>query len=132
MVSIKLPDGSKKNFSDSIKGDELAKNISSSLSKSAIAISINGQLKDLDFEINKDCDVQIITKESELGIEILRHDAAHVMAEAVKSLFPDVQVTIGPPIENGFYYDFSKKEPFSPDDLIKIEKKLHIDFLLKL
>ena len=124
MVSIKLPDGSKKNFSNSIKGDELAKNISSSLSKSAIAISINGQLKDLDFEINKDCDAQIITKESELGIEILRHDAAHVMAEAVKILYPDVQVTIGPPIENGFYYDFSKKEPFTPEDLIKIEKKM--------
>ena len=124
MVSIKLPDGSKKNFSDSIKGDELAKNISLSLSKSAIAISINGQLKDLDFEINKDCDAQIITKESELGIEILRHDAAHVMAESVKTLYPDVQVTIGPPIENGFYYDFSKKVPFTPEDLNKIEKKM--------
>ena len=124
MVSIKLPDGSKKNFSDSIKGDELAKSISSSLSKSAIAISINGQLKDLDFEINKDCDAQIITKESELGIEILRHDAAHVMAESVKTLYPDVQVTIGPPIENGFYYDFSKKVPFTLEDLNKIEKKM--------
>ena len=124
MVSIKLPDGSKKDFSDSIKGDELAKSISSSLSKSAIAISINGQLKDLDFEINKDCDAQIITKESELGIEILRHDTAHVMAEAVKTLYPDVQVTIGPPIENGFYYDFSKKVPFTPEDLNKIEKKM--------
>ena len=125
MVLIKFPDGTKKNFSNSIKGDELAKSISSSLSKSAIAISINGQLKDLDFEINKDCDAQIITKESELGIEILRHDAAHVMAESVKTLYPDVQVTIGPPIENGFYYDFSKKEPFTPEDLIKIEKKMN-------
>ena len=124
MVLIKFPDGTKKNFSDSIKGDELAKSISSSLSKSAIAISINGQLKDLDFEINKDCDAQIITKESELGIEILRHDAAHVMAESVKTLYPDVQVTIGPPIENGFYYDFSKKVPFIPEDLNKIEKKM--------
>ena len=124
MVLIKFPDDTKKNFSDSIKGDELAKSISSSLSKSAIAISINGQLKDLDFEINKDCDAQIITKESELGIEILRHDAAHVMAESVKTLYPDVQVTIGPPIENGFYYDFSKKVPFTPEDLNKIEKKM--------
>ena len=124
MVLIKFPDGIKKNFSNSIKGDELAKSISSSLSKSAIAISINGQLKDLDFEINKDCDAQIITKESELGIEILRHDAAHVMAESVKTLYPDVQVTIGPPIENGFYYDFSKKVPFTPEDLNKIEKKM--------
>ena len=124
MVSIKLPDGSKKKFSSSIKGDELAKSISPSLSKSAIAISINGQLKDLDFEINKDSDAQIITKESELGIKILRHDAAHVMAEAVKTLYPDVQVTIGPPIENGFYYDFSRKVPFIPEDLIKIEKKM--------
>ena len=124
MVSIKLPDGSKKNFSNSIKGDELAKNISSSLSKSAIAISIDGELKDLDYEINKDCNVQIITKDSDLGIEILRHDTAHVMAEAVKILYPEVQVTIGPPIENGFYYDFSKKEPFTPEDLKKIEKKM--------
>ena len=124
MVSIKLPDGSKKDFSDSIKGDKLAKSISSSLSKSAIAISITGQLKYLDFEINKDCDAQIITKESELGIEILRHDTAHVMAESVKTLYPDVQVTIGPPIENGFYYDFSKKVPFTPEDLNKIEKKM--------
>ena len=124
MVSIKLPDGSKKNFPNSIKGYELAKSISKSLYKSAIALSINGQLKDLNYEINKNCDVEIITNESDLGIEILRHDAAHVMAEAVKILFPDVQITIGPPIENGFYYDFSKKDPFIPEDLIKIEKKM--------
>ena len=124
MVSIKLSDGSIKKFSGSIKGDELAKSISSSLFKSAIGISINGQLNDLNFEINKDCEAQIITKESELGIEILRHDAAHVMAEAVKTIYPDVQITIGPPIENGFYYDFSKKTPFTPEDLIKIEKKM--------
>ena len=124
MVSIKLPDGSKKKFSSSIQGDELAKNINSSLSKSAIAISIDGELKDLDYEINKDCNVKIITKDSELGIKILRHDTAHVMAEAVKALYPEVQVTIGPPIENGFYYDFSKKKPFTPEDLKKIEKKM--------
>ena len=124
MVSIKLPDGSKKKFSSSIQGDELAKNINSSLSKSAIAISIDGELKDLNYEINKDCNVQIITKDSDLGIEILRHDTAHVMAEAVKTLYSEVQVTIGPSIENGFYYDFSKKEPFTPEDLKKIEKKM--------
>ena len=124
MVSIKLPDGSKKSFSSSIQGNELAKNISSSLSKSAIAISIDGELKDLNYEINKDCNVQIITKDSDLGIEILRHDTAHVMAEAVKTLYSEVQVTIGPSIENGFYYDFSKKEPFTPEDLKKIEKKM--------
>ena len=124
MVSIKLSDGSIKKFSGSIKGNELAKSISSSLFKSAIGISINGQLNDLNFEINKDCEAQIITKESELGIEILRHDAAHVMAEAVKTIYPDVQITIGPSIENGFYYDFSKKTPFTPEDLIKIEKKM--------
>ena len=124
MVSIKLSDGSKKKFSSSITGFELAKSISSSLSKSAVAISINGELKDLNFEIKKDCDVKIITKETEEGIEIIRHDAAHVLAEAVNLLYPDVQVTIGPPIKNGFYYDFSKKEPFTPEDLIKIEKKM--------
>jgi len=125
MPSIKFPDGSKKRFSNSIKGDELAKKISSSLFKSAVAIKIDGYLKDLNYEINKNCDVEIITKESELGIEIIRHDAAHVMAEAVKALFPEVQVTIGPPIENGFYYDFSKAKPFTPEDLIKIEKKMN-------
>ena len=124
MVSIKLSDGSKKKFSSSITGFELAKSISSSLSKSAVAISINGELKDLNFEIKKDCDVKIITKETDEGIEIIRHDAAHVLAEAVKLLYPDVQVTIGPPIKNGFYYDFCKKEPFTPEDLIKIEKKM--------
>ena len=124
MVSIKLSDGSKKKFSSSITGFELAKSISSSLSKSAVAISINGELKDLNFEIKKDCDVKIITKETDEGIEIIRHDAAHVLAEAVKLLYPDVQVTIGPPIKNGFYYDFSKKKPFTPEDLIKIEKKM--------
>ena len=109
MISIKLPDGSKKKFSKTITGDEIAKEISTSLFKSAIAIKVNGFLKDLNYKIEKDCDVEVITKESELGIEIIRHDAAHVMAEAVKELYPDVQVTIGPPIENGFYYDFSKK-----------------------
>ena len=124
MISIKLPDGSKKKFSKTITGDELAKEISTSLFKSAIAIKVNGFLKDLNYKIQKDCDVEVITKESELGIEIIRHDAAHVMAEAVKELYPDVQVTIGPPIENGFYYDFSKKEPFKPEDLTKIEKKM--------
>ena len=125
MPSIKFPDGSKKMFPNPIKGDELAKKIGSSLFKSAIAIKIDGYLKDLNYEINKNCDVEIITKESELGIEIIRHDAAHVMAEAVKALFPEVQVTIGPPIENGFYYDFSKAKPFTPEDLIKIEKKMN-------
>ena len=125
MPSIKFPDGSKKRFSNPIKGDELAKKIGSSLFKSAVAIKIDGYLKDLNYEINKNCDVEIITKESELGIEIIRHDAAHVMAEAVKALFPEVQVTIGPPIENGFYYDFSKAKPFTPEDLIKIEKKMN-------
>ena len=124
MVSIKLLDGSKKKFSSPIQGRELAKKISSSLSKSAIAISVDGELKDLNYEINKDCNAIIITKDSDLGIEILRHDAAHVMAEAVKTLYPEVQVTIGPPIENGFYYDFSKKEPFTPEDLKKIEAKM--------
>ena len=124
MPSIKFPDGSKNNFSKPIKGEELAKKISPSLFKSAIAIKIDEHLNDLNYKINKDCNVEIITKESELGIQIIRHDAAHVMAEAVKTLYPEVQVTIGPPIENGFYYDFSKKEPFTPEDLIKIEKKM--------
>ena len=106
MISLKLPDGSKKKFPSSIKGEEVAKSIGSSLLKSAVAISINGELRDLDYEIKKDSEVEIITKDSKAGIEILRHDAAHIMAEAVKTLYSNVQVTIGPPIENGFYYYF--------------------------
>ena len=124
MISIKLLDNSVKSFSGPIKGTEIAKNISPSLAKSALAIKVNGEPKDLNYEITKDCDIEIITSNSDLGIEIIRHDTAHVMAEAVKILYPEVQVTIGPPIENGFYYDFAKKDPFTPEDLIKIEKKM--------
>ena len=125
MPSIKFLDGSKKNFPDNVTGIEIAKSISPSLSKDAIAIVIDGIQKDLNFVINNNCEIEIITKDSIKGLEIIRHDTAHVMAEAVKELFPNVQVTIGPPIENGFYYDFAKKEPFNLEDLIKIEKKMH-------
>jgi threonyl-tRNA synthetase len=125
MPSIKFLDGSTKNFPDNVTGIEIAKSISPSLSKDAIAIVIDGIQKDLNFVINNNCEIEIITKDSIKGLEIIRHDTAHVMAEAVKELFPNVQVTIGPPIENGFYYDFAKKEPFNLEDLIKIEKKMH-------
>ena len=125
MPSIKFLDGSKKNFPDKVTGIEIAKSISPSLSKDAIAIVIDGIQKDLNFVINNNCEIEIITKDSIKGLEIIRHDTAHVMAEAVKELFPDAQVTIGPPIEKGFYYDFAKKEPFNLEDLTKIEKKMH-------
>jgi len=125
MPSIKFLDGSKKNFPDKVTGIEIAKSISPSLSKNAIAIVIDGVQKDLNFVINNNCEIEIITKDSIKGLEIIRHDTAHVMAEAVKELFPDAQVTIGPPIEKGFYYDFAKKEPFNLEDLTKIEKKMH-------
>ena len=124
MPSIKLPDGTKKSFKNNISGMEIAESISKSLAKEAIAIKVNGVIQDLNLEINSNSDIEIIKKNSEDGLEIIRHDAAHVMAEAVKELYPGVQVTIGPPIENGFYYDFSKKDPFTPEDLIKIEKKM--------
>ena len=123
MPQIQLLDGKKISFTKSINGFDLTKKISKSLEKSALIMEVNGELKDLSFEIKKDSRVKIITHKDKEGLDILRHDAAHIMAMAVQELFPGTQVTIGPVIENGFYYDFSRKEPFTSDDLKKIEKK---------
>jgi len=125
MINIHLPDDSVRSFEAALSGFNIAENISKTLSKKAIAIKINGVLKDLDTIVNHDDRVEIITSDSDEGLEIIRHDAAHVLAEAVKSIFPDVQVVIGPVIENGFYYDFAKSTPFSSDDLQIIEKKMY-------
>lgn len=124
MLKITFPDGNIKEFEDKISGADIAKSISISLAKSALAIKIDGELRDLSREIEKDCQIEIITPKSPEALELIRHDAAHIMAEAVKELYPNTQVTIGPAIENGFYYDFSRKEPFSTNDLEKIEAKM--------
>ena len=124
MPQIQLLDGKKISFTKSISGFDLTKKISKSLEKSALIMEVDGELKDLSHEIDKDSKVRIITSKDKEGLEVIRHDAAHIMAMAVQELFPGTQVTIGPVIENGFYYDFARKEPFTSDDLNKIEKRM--------
>ena len=124
MPIINLPDGNKIEFPNKVTGAEIAEKISKSLAKQALIISVNGELKDLTHEIKDNSTVKIITSKDKEGLEVLRHDAAHIMAMAVQELFPGTQVTIGPVIENGFYYDFARKEPFTSEDLKKIEIKM--------
>ena len=124
MPQIQLLDGKKIPFQKSISGFELTKKIGKSLEKSALIMEVDGELKDLSHEIVKDSKVRIITSEDKEGLEVIRHDAAHIMAMAVQELYPGTQVTIGPVIENGFFYDFARKEPFTDNDLKKIEKKM--------
>ena len=124
MPIITLPDGNSLNFSNDVTGLGVAEKISKSLAKQAMVISVNGELKDLDYIIKKDCSVTIFTSKNPEGLETIRHDTAHILAMAVQELFPSTQVTIGPVIEDGFYYDFARKEPFTEDDLLKIENKM--------
>ncbi len=124
MPNITLTDGKKLSFQNKVTGIEIAAKISKSLSKQALIMSVNGDLKDLSHEITIDSKVRIITQKDKEGLDVIRHDAAHIMAMAVQELFPGTQVTIGPVIENGFYYDFVRQEPFTSNDLKKIEKKM--------
>ena len=124
VVKITLPDGTVLNKPIGITGMEIAQSISSGLAKQSIVIELNGKLQDLSFPINEDSELKILKKDADIALEIIRHDCAHVMAEAVQELFPDTQITIGPAIDNGFYYDFSFKKPFISEDLKKIEKKM--------
>ena len=124
MLNITLLDGKKLQFPGKVNGHEIAKTISPSLAKKALVIKVNDNFKDLSTFIEKDSTVQIITLEDDYGLEVIRHDTAHVLAMAVQELFKDTQVTIGPVIENGFYYDFSRKKPFTDEDLAKIEEKM--------
>jgi threonyl-tRNA synthetase len=124
MPQIQLLDGKKIDFDKSIDGFELTKKISKSLEKIALIMKVDGELKDLSHKITKDSKVKIITPKDKEGLEVIRHDAAHILAMAVQELYPGTQVTIGPVIDNGFYYDFSRKEPFTEEDLKKIEKKM--------
>ena len=124
MVTITLPDGKNLKFSKEVTGLDVAEKISKSLLKQALIMSVDGELKDLYHSINKNCSVKIFTAKDPEGLEVIRHDTAHIMAMAVQELYPGTQVTIGPVIENGFYYDFARKEPFTEKDLEKIEKKM--------
>jgi len=122
-VSLRFPDGSVRSYDTGATGKDVAESISKSLAKKAVAIAIDGQVRDLSDPVTTGA-IEIITRTDSRALELIRHDAAHVMAEAVQELWPGTQVTIGPVIENGFYYDFAKNEPFTPDDLPKIEKKM--------
>ena len=123
-VALTLPDGSVRTYPGPVTGATLASDIGPGLAKAAIVIVVDGEQWDLSREITQDAKVSLITYQNDEALEILRHDAAHILAEAVQELWPDVQVTIGPAIENGFYYDFARKEPFHPDDLVKIEERM--------
>ena len=124
-VAITLPDGSVRQFAGPITGGELAAAIGPGLAKAAVAIKVDGQEKDLAAKITRDAKVAILTRDAPGALEIIRHDAAHVMAEAVKELYPETQVTFGPATDTGFYYDFARTTPFTPEDLEKIEKRMH-------
>ena len=125
MLAIKLPDGSIKEIEQGKNGLDLASAISTGLAKAALAMEVDGKLKDLTTPLMTDSTVRIITAKDKEGLHILRHTCSHIMAQAVKELWPDVQVTIGPAIENGFYYDFSRKDPFTTEDFEKIESRMH-------
>ena len=124
MPIITLPDGNNLDFPKKITGLEVAEKISKSLAKQAMVMSVDGELKDLDYLIEKNCSIKIFTSKNDEGLETIRHDTAHILAMAVQELFSGTQVTIGPVIENGFYYDFARKEPFTEEDLKKIEQRM--------
>lgn len=124
MLTVTLPDGSKREFEAPLSVADIAKNIASSLAKAALAGKVDGKLVDLSFVVDRDAEVAIVTDKDPEALDIIRHSTAHLMAQAVKSLYPEAQVTIGPSIENGFYYDFSYVRPFTPEDLKAIEKKM--------
>ena len=125
MVQITLPDGSERNFDHPVTVLDVAADIGPGLAKATLAGKVNDELVDASFLIEQDSALAIVTNRDEEALELMRHDAAHVMAQAVQELYPNTQVTIGPAIENGFYYDFARKEPFTEDDLTDIEKRMH-------
>lgn len=124
MPVIRLPDGSERSFDAPVTVADVAMNIGAGLAKAALAGKVNGVLVDTSHLISQDAELAIITDKNPEGVDVIRHSTAHLLAYAVKELFPDAQVTIGPVIENGFFYDFSYKRAFTPEDLIAIEKKM--------
>ncbi|HEX7199138.1 MAG TPA: TGS domain-containing protein, partial [Dongiaceae bacterium] len=124
MISVTLPDGSRRQFERPLSGAELAAVIGPGLAKAALAVKIDGVVKDLSAVIARDAAVEIVTARHPDALELLRHDCAHVLAEAVQELYPGTQITFGPAIENGFYYDFARNAPFTPEDFAAIEKRM--------
>ncbi|MBV40051.1 MAG: threonine--tRNA ligase [Rhodospirillaceae bacterium] len=124
MVAISLPDGTVRQYDGAVTAEQVANDIGPGLRKAAIVARIDGELADLRLPMEADAQLEIITRQSNEALDILRHDCAHVLAEAAKELWPEIQVTIGPSIENGFFYDFSKQEPFTPEDLVTLEKRM--------
>ena len=124
MVALTFPDGARRDYPDGITGLDVAKGISPSLAKRTVAMALDGRVADLSDPIEHDAKIEFLTREDPRALELIRHDAAHVLAEAVQSLWPGTQVTIGPVIENGFYYDFFRNQPFTPEDLPAIEQKM--------
>src|SRR5215212_7209304 len=124
MVALTFPDGARREYPANITGLDIAKGISPSLAKRTVAMALDGKLADLSDSIAKDAKIEFVSREDPRALELIRHDAAHVLAEAVQTLWPGTQVTIGPVIENGFYYDFFRNQPFTPDDFPAIEKKM--------
>ena len=124
MVALTFPDGARRDYPNGISGLDIAKGISPSLAKRTVAMALDGVVVDLADPIEKDARIEFVSRDDPRALELIRHDAAHVLAEAVQELWPGTQVTIGPVIENGFYYDFARNEPFTPDDLPVIEKKM--------
>src|SRR6185312_4614691 len=124
-IAVTLPDGKQRRFPGPVTGADIAASIGPGLAKAALAIVIDGEPRDLATRIDRDARIAIVTGTSPEALEILRHDAAHVMAEAVKELYPETQVTFGPATDTGFYYDFARDTPFTPDDLARIEQRMH-------
>ena len=127
MVALTLPDGRVRRYDEALNGAEVASDIGSGLAKAALAVRVNGDLWDLSRELEEDAEISVVTlkDDDELVLDLLRHDAAHVLAEAARELYPEIQVTIGPAIADGFYYDFSREEPFTPEDLEAMEARMH-------
>src|SRR6202046_4628932 len=124
MVALTFPDGARRDYASGTTGLDIAKGISPSLAKRSVAMALNGEVADLADPIEHDATIEFLTRDDPRALELIRHDAAHVLAEAVQTLWPGTQVTIGPVIDNGFYYDFFRNEPFTPEDFDAIEKKM--------
>src|SRR3981189_1640497 len=124
MVALTFPDGARRDYPNGTPGLAIAKGISPSLAKRTVAMALDGVVADLADPVERDAKLEFLTRDDPRRLELIRHDAAHVLAEAVQSLFPGTQVTIGPVIENGFYYDFFRNQPFTPEDFGAIEKKM--------
>src|SRR5712691_8844901 len=124
MVALSFPDGARREYPPGTTGLDIAKSISPSLAKRTVEMALDGVLADLADPIERDARIEFLTREDPRALELIRHDCAHVLAEAVQTLWPGTQVTIGPVIENGFYYDFARNAPFTPEDFPAIEKKM--------